>query len=366
MIPAPATDPAPSGGPRIELHVHLEGTLRPERVLELARRHDVALPATTVDGLRPLFRYTGFRDFLRAWSTTTAVLRDATSLEEVAVDHAAAAAAAGVVHCEAVVSPPERVGRGQTTWAQEWQGWRRGCERARDEHGVDLALTVDLYRGMDPAAALQAAHECVAAAGRGVPVVGLGIGGAETAAPLAPYVPAFDVARAGGLGVVPHAGETGGPGSVSETLDLLAPDRLRHGVTAARDPAVLARLARAGTVCDVTPVSNLRLGVVASLATHPLPRMVAAGVRCSLGSDDPAFFDTSLEVEHRVATALGVPARRLFDDAAAGCLCGPVARRRWAATSRDTDWDAVQTALHASVAGRGADELLTREPHRDG
>ena len=320
------------------------------------------LPADDEAGLAPLFRYTGFRDFLRAWQTTTAVLRDAAALEAVAVDYAAAAAAQGVVHAEAVVSPPERVLRGQTTWHQEWEGWSRGCARAREEHGVDLALTVDVYRGIAPGAALDAARECVAAARRGVPLVGFGMGGDEASAPLEPYAEAFAAAREGGLGVVPHAGEVRGPESVAETLDLLAPDRLRHGVTAAQDADVLARLAASGVVCDVTPVSNLRLGVVTSLAEHPLPAMVAAGVRCSLGSDDPAFFDTSLHVEHLVAAALGVPARRLFDDAVHGCLCGGATRARLADLSAATDWQAVQAGLDAEVGGRGPDALLPPAP----
>src|SRR5439155_14917262 len=117
---------------------------------------------------------------------------------------------------------------------------------------------------------------------------------------------AFAIARAGGLGSVPHAGETAGPGSVRAALDVVRADRIRHGFRAEEDPGLVRELAGRGTVLDLCPLSNLRTGAVRSLAEHPLPRLVAAGVRCSISTDDPAMFDTDLSRDYDAATAFGL------------------------------------------------------------
>ena len=139
-------------------------------------------------------------------------------------------------------------------------------------------------------------------------VVGLGLGGME-AAPFDPYRPAFAIARDGGLALVPHAGEAAGPDSIREVLSV-DPDRLRHGIRAVEDPAVLAEIVDRGLVLDVCPTSNLRTGVVASLAEHPLPLLRAAGVLCTINTDDPAMFGTDLGHEYELAATLGVTGGR--------------------------------------------------------
>src|SRR5262249_8728575 len=139
-------------------------------------------------------------------------------------------------------------------------------------------------------------------------VVGLGLGGRETGFPPEPFAPAFRIAKDGGLGSVPHAGETEGRASIRGALDALGADRLRHGIRAADDPVLLDELASRGVVCDVCPVSNLRTRAVGTIATHPLPVMREAGVLCSISTDDPAMFDTDLSREYAVAAELGLSA----------------------------------------------------------
>src|SRR5207244_5302891 len=143
-----------------------------------------------------------------------------------------------------------------------------------------------------------------------------------------PFARAFAIAREGGLGAVPHAGEVAGPASVRGALDVLRADRIRHGIRAEEDPGLVRELAARGTVLDVCPVSNLRLGVVASLADHPLPRLVAAGVRCSISTDDPAMFDTDLTRDYEAATSLGLDPRSLYETGVAGALCDNGTRER--------------------------------------
>ncbi len=165
---------------------------------------------------------------------------------------------------------------------------------------------------------------CVRFADRGV--VGFGIGGYEPGHPIAPYVKAFDIARDGGLELVPHAGEAAGPDSIREAL-ALGPRRIRHGIRAVDDPALLAEIVERGIVLDVAPVSNLRTAVVATIDEHPLPRLRAAGAICSISTDDPAMFDTDLARDYAVAKSLGVTATDAFAAGLAGMLADDATRR---------------------------------------
>src|SRR5437764_10209331 len=137
-----------------------------------------------------------------------------------------------------------------------------------------MRLTPEIYRGAPPEVAVEAARHAVAYRDRGV--VGFGVGGMESAAPLDHYARAFAVARDGGLGAVPHAGETTGAAAVREAIELLGADRIRHGIGAVEDPGLVRELAARGTVLDICPTSNLRTGVVRSIDEHPLPALVAA------------------------------------------------------------------------------------------
>jgi aminodeoxyfutalosine deaminase len=152
----------------------------------------------------------------------------------------------------------------------------------------------------------------------------------------------FALAKAEGLGSVPHAGEHAGPESIRGALDALGADRIRHGIRAIEDPALVAELAARGTVCDVSPISNVRTGAVPSLGEHPLPRLVAAGVRCSISTDDPAMFDTDLGREYEAVRSLGVDPWTAYDAGVAGALCDEETRDRLAARGATYDWSAVE------------------------
>jgi aminodeoxyfutalosine deaminase len=138
----------------------------------------------------------------------------------------------------------------------------------------------------------------------------------------------FTLARSLGLGSVPHAGEVAGAESVRGALDALGADRLRHGIRADDDPGLVRELAGRGTVLDVCPLSNLRTGAVPSLADHPLPRLAAAGVRCSISTDDPAMFDTDLGRDYEAATSLGLDPRSFYEAGVHGALCDEATRAR--------------------------------------
>jgi aminodeoxyfutalosine deaminase len=137
---------------------------------------------------------------------------------------------------------------------------------------------------------------------------------------------------------VPHAGELGPPDAIRDALHLLHADRLRHGIRAIEDPDLVQELKDRGTVLDVCPVSNIRVGVVPSLAEHPLPKLVAAGVLCSLSTDDPPMFDTDLTAEYEVGCSLGLHPRTFYEAGVAGALCDEAAKARLAAIGEAYDW----------------------------
>jgi aminodeoxyfutalosine deaminase len=321
--------------PKIELHVHLEGTVRAPTLLEIARRNDYPLPADTVEGLAELYRFRDFRHFIEVWILTTNALQRAEDFRQVVVDYAEEAAAHGAVYLEGIFSPAERVRRG-CSWQEIYEGFCDGAEAARELHGVEIRLTPDIARGFT----MDEARETVewAARFRDRGVVGVGLGGLEADYPPEPYAEVFMQAKSLGLGSVPHAGEVAGAASVRGALEALGADRLRHGIRAEEDPGLVRELAGRGTVLDVCPLSNLRTGAVSSLENHPLPRLVAAGVRCSISTDDPAMFDTDLTRDYEAATSFGLDPRSFYDAGVDGALCDEATRARLRAVGAAFDW----------------------------
>jgi aminodeoxyfutalosine deaminase len=217
-----------------------------------------------------------------------------------------------------------------------FSGYCDGAQQAAELHGVRVRLTPDIPRCYPLEAAELTARYAVAYRDRGV--VGLGLGGAEAEYPPEPYAGAFAIARDGGLGSVPHAGEVAGPASIRGALDSLGADRIRPGIRAVDDPGLVAELAGRGMVLDVCPISNLRTGAVATLAEHPLPQLVAAGVACSVSTDDPAMFGTDLSADYAAARQLGVPARDYYQAALRGALCDQRTRHKLQQIGEAFNW----------------------------
>ncbi len=287
----------PAPDPKIELHVHLEGTVRPDTLLEIAKRNDYALPAD----LESLYRFTDFRHFIEVWILTTNALQTDEDFRQMVVDYAAEAASHGAVYLEAIFSPAERVARGV-----DWEEIFRASATAPRRRASCTASRSGSRPTSRGATRRRPRRSCALGAYRDRGVVGVGLGGLEAEFPPEPYEPAFTLAKSLGLGSVPHAGEVAGPPSVRGALEALGADRLRHGIRAEEDPGLVRELAGRGIVLDVCPLSNLRTGAVASLDDHPLPRLVAAGVRCSISTDDPAMFDTDLTRDYEAATSFGL------------------------------------------------------------
>lgn len=325
--------------PKIELHVHLEATVQPQTLLDIARTNGYALPADTVEGIRELYRYRDFDHFIEVWILTTNALRREEDFCRVVVDYAAEAARHGAVYIEGIFSPVERTWRG-VGWDEIFSGYCDGAQEARERHGVDVRLTPDITRGASPEDGVELVGYAARYRERGI--VGVGLGGEEALHPPEKFVDAFRLAREEGLGSVPHAGEVVGPASIWGAIDALNADRVRHGIRAVEDPALMHELAERQIVLDVTPLSNVRTGVVKSLDEHPLPELISAGVPCSVSTDDPEMFDTDLTREYEAACSLGIRPETLFEAGLKGALCDEATRDRLRGIAESFDWAAVR------------------------
>ena len=325
--------------PKIELHVHLEGTVRPRTLIELARRNGIALPAETAEEIEQLYRFTDLTHFIDVWFLVTAALQTADDFRRITVDYAEEAGRQGAVYIEGIFAPTVPARNGVQLDAL-FEGYCDGVQEARERLGVEIRLTPDLNRTSPPDEAADIVRRAIACRERGV--VGIGLGGIEAQAPPEQFAEAFRLAREGGLGSVPHAGEVVGPESIWGALDALQADRIRHGIRAVEDAALMQELADRGTVLDVCPTANVCVGAVPSYDRHPLPEMVAAGLRCSLSTDDPAMFGTDLTSEYAEACARGLSPQEFYEVGVEGALCDEPTRAALRAIGEDFAWASVE------------------------
>ncbi|QNE20215.1 adenosine deaminase [Kribbella qitaiheensis] len=289
--------------PKAELHIHLLGAMRQTTMAELAVAEGIETPDPRVFGSFTEFQ----RLFQAAFDLCTARPENMRRMvREIVAD----VAADGGVWVQGHFNPHVFSPLGEPDEVMELvlsEGFAAGSE-----YGVGFGLTMAASRHGTPEAAEDLARYAARYAGRGVHA--LGMTGNDTVAPAAAYAKAFAIAREAGLTAAPHAGELSGPDDVRSAAEDLGATRIAHGVRAAEDPAVLEFLAARGVSLDVCPTSNLLLGIVPSLAEHPLPALLAAGVRCSLGSDDPLMFGVGLYDEYsRARTEMGLSDEQLAD-----------------------------------------------------
>jgi aminodeoxyfutalosine deaminase len=323
--------------PKIELHVHLEGTVRPETLLEIAHANGYELPVDSAEGVHALYEYRDFAHFIEVFMLTSGALEREDDFRRMVVEYADEAVRHGAVYLEAIFSLG--LWRGLDSDVV-FSGVCDGADEARERYGVEIRLTPDIARVYSLDEALQVVRYAIKYRDRGV--VGVGLGGPEVDHPPEPYAPAFELARAEGLASVPHAGEHAGPSSIRGALDSLGARRIRHGIRAIDDPKLVQELADRRVVLDVCLISNVRTGAVPSLARHPLPELVAAGVICSLSTDDPAMFGTDLSAEYAAAGELGLEPRKFYEAGLEGALCDEPTRDRLRAIGEDFDWNAVR------------------------
>ena len=292
--------------PKVELHLHLEGTLRPATVCELAGRHDPGSPLTRPDWHVGYWTFRDLAGFVEQFRIVhRACVRDLSDLERLAREGFEDLAHQNVRYAEVSWSarPPSHplyLPLGDALGAIDQA--RRDVE-SRTDLRVGLILGVNRAPGLggddethDGARAL--VEEALRARDDGVHLVGVDLHGDEQSHPgVEPFVDAFRLAARAGLGLRAHAGEGDGPTSVRDAVDTLRVHRVGHGVRAVEDPDLLARLGQARVPLDLCPVSNVRTGTVSSLEAHPIRRLLNAGIPVTISSDDPIVFDTCVTAE---------------------------------------------------------------------
>lgn len=324
--------------PKADLHLHLVGSAAPRTVAMLAARHPDAGVPSELEALRAAYAFTDFAHFLRVYGAVSGLVRTPDDLVTLVTGLADDCAAQGTAYAEVTVTPftHERAGIPAAELAAALE---LGARRAREEAGVELAFVYDISAGDGEAGA----RATLAAALRHPPVglVGFGLGGPEEGVRRADYAPYFAAARAAGLHSIPHAGESVGPSEVAAALDALGAERIGHGIAAADDDRLLARLRDEGVTLEICLSSNVATGVVATLAEHPLPRLLEAGVPVVLGSDDPPMFATSLLEEYRRARdELGLSSgqlRQLSRHSIEASFAPPACKRQLVAASSSID-----------------------------
>jgi adenosine deaminase len=268
--------------PKTELHVHIEGTLEPDMMFDLAGRNGLELPYSNVEEVGDAYRFSNLQDFLDIYYQAAAVLRTREDFYDLMAAYLRRAEADGVRHAEIFFDPQAHTSRG-VGFEVFMAGFREAIS--------DAAITADLILCFLRHLGGDAAAETIRLAeGHLDGVIAVGLDSSEVGYPPELYVEAFRRARTLGLRAVAHAGEEGPPSYVTGALDVLGAERIDHGVRSLEDPDLVARLVRDQTPLTVCPLSNVALRVVPTIAEHPLARMMEAGLLVSVNSDDPAYF----------------------------------------------------------------------------
>ena len=283
------------GVPKAELHVHLEGTAPPDLVRRIAERNRLAVPEGTFAS-PDRFAYRDFLDFLDTYDKAASVIRTGEDYRDITYEYLVSCANEGAVYVELTASPDHARLVGLTD-EEHIDGIARGIDDARSDAGIEGRILVSAVRNFGVDAALRNARY---AAERPHPyIVGFSMAGDEQNYPPAAYAEAFGIAAKAGLGCTVHAGEWAGPESVRGGLELPV-TRVAHGVRSIEEPELVEELARRGTTLECCPSSNVTLGIYRSYEEHPLPQLMAAGVKFTLGSDDPPYFGASIGGEYGV------------------------------------------------------------------
>lgn len=285
---------------KVELHLHLEGAAPPNFVRGMAA--EKSLDLSGVLDHRGGYKFDDFKDFLRIYEAVSSTVETPADYARLLSAVLAECGEQGVVYVELFVSP-EFCGGGDLFAWRDYLGAMEEIARAYALSGVESRAVLTCIRHLGPDRAKRTAL-CAAETSGGW-VSGLGLAGAEDVGEARDYAWAFDCAREAQLGLTAHAGEWCGPDSIRGALEL-GVTRIGHGIRAIEDPALVRYLADKGIVLEVCPGSNVALGVVPELAAHPIARLADAGVRVTVSTDDPPFFDTSLNREYdRLATQFG-------------------------------------------------------------
>jgi aminodeoxyfutalosine deaminase len=283
--------------PKAELHVHLEGSILPRTLFKLAQRNHISLPVSDEAGLKRLYHFSNFEQFLKTYLMITGCLRTVDDYRLIAYDFGCECARQNIRYAEVIFTPFTSMTLTGMPWYQILRGLNAGRDQASTDFGVHWQWVFDIVRNEPDT---QAAVLEIILSARDQGVVALGLGGLETGFPPELFVDTFHRAEIAGLHRAPHAGEIGGPESVWSALTLLLAERIEHGVRSIEDPSLVEYLRSSAIPLDVCPTSNICLNVYPDYASHPVRKLWDAGLLITIGSDDPPMFGTDLNHEYQL------------------------------------------------------------------
>jgi adenosine deaminase len=272
--------------PKAELHIHIEGSLEPEMLFELARKHGKPLRFDSVDALRLAYDFQDLQSFLDLYYEAASLLRDAEDFYALTLAYLRRAHADGVVHAEIFFDPQTHTARG-VPLAAVMEGLEGAIGEAGRSFGMSALLVMCFLRDRSEEDAMRTLEEVLPYGER---ITGAGLDSAELGHPPSKFARVFEHARRAGLRVVAHAGEEGPPRYIHEALDVLHAERIDHGVRCEADADLVRRLAQEQIPLTVCPNSNVRLKVFRRMEDHNLKRLLERGLCVTVNSDDPAYF----------------------------------------------------------------------------
>ncbi len=293
--------------PKVEIHVHLEGAQLPETIWMLAAKNGVALPAATLEEWKQFYEYEDFRHFIQVYLACSRCMVTPQDFADMTEDFHRYQASQNIVYTEAFLSASLLVDKPRR---ELLDAFRRGCEIGREKYGVEVRFIPDIARNF-PQSQQAVLDFTIAGFNEGL-FLGLGLGGIEQGFPPEMFADTFAAARAAGMHVIAHAGEAAGAASVKGAVESLHAERIGHGIRCLEDPETVALLRDRHIPIEVCPVSNYRTGVVARGARHPIFEMVEQGLFCTVNSDDPPMFGTSLTNEYLFLAGEGMSWEELW------------------------------------------------------
>jgi len=275
-----------TGLPKAELHVHIEGTFEPELMFQLAERNGIILPYKNVAALQAAYEFNRLQDFLDIYYQGMNVLRTEQDFFDLTWAYLQKVNGQSVRHVEIFFDPQGHVARG-IAFETALNGIHTALVRGQQQFNISFGLIMCFLRHLDEADALATLQMALPHKDK---IIGVGLDSSEKGNPPSKFQGVFAKAREEGFRLVAHAGEEGPPEYVYEALDLLKVDRIDHGNASMQDPALIQRLVNEQMALTVCPLSNTKLCVVDDITHHPLPQMLAAGIKVTINSDDPAYF----------------------------------------------------------------------------
>ena len=272
--------------PKAELHLHIEGTFEPELMFEIAQRNEIDLPFEDVEALRKAYDFSRLQDFLDIYYQGMNVLREEQDFYDLTWAYLTKIHKQNVLHTEIFFDPQGHTDRG-IPFETALNGIYNALQDGQKQLGISFGVIMCFLRHLDEEAAMATLEQALAHKDK---IIGVGLDSSEMGHPPEKFANVFARAKAEGFHIVAHAGEEGPPEYVRQALDVLHVERIDHGNRALEDDALTQRIAESGMALTVCPLSNLKLCVVDDLKNHPIKKMLKAGLKATINSDDPAYF----------------------------------------------------------------------------